>query len=364
MSIKNKRDQPYNELPALPPQYDSVMTKPILIALWRAVAELAELKGKGELIPNQDILLQAITLQEARSSSEIESIYTSDDELFGNPETADPYAKEVKQYQAALKYGYDDVKRRGVMTTGLFQELVEIITGDNKGVRKDGHNVRIGNEAAGAVYTPPTGESVINEKLINLQEFINCDDRRLDQIPPLIKMAIIHYQFEAIHPFRDGNGRTGRIINILYLVQEGLLERPILYLSRYINQNKADYYTALQKVTEEGDWESYIVYMLKCVEEMSRYTKDKIDEIHIAMKETQQELEAKLPRLKNHQKLTEAIFETPYSTIKSFGEKGIGNRKTSPKYLNQMVEIGVLKEIQQGRGKSYRNIRFMEILTG
>ena len=363
MSIKNKRDQPYNELPALPPQYDSVMTKPILIALWRAVAELAELKGKGELIPNQDILLQAITLQEARSSSEIESIYTTDDKLFGNPDTVDPYAKEVKQYQAALKYGYDDVKRRGVMTTGLFQELVEIITGDHIGVRSDGIDVKIGNEAAGTVYTPPTGESTIYEKLLNLQDFINCENGSVDQIPPLIKMAIIHYQFEAIHPFRDGNGRTGRIINILYLIQGGLLERPILYLSRYINENKADYYTALQKVTEDGDWESWIIYMLKCVEEMSRYTKDKINEIHIAMIEIQQKLEANFPRNKNAQKITEAIFETPYSTINSFEEKGIGNRKTSPKYLNQMVEIGVLKVIKQGRGKSYRNIRFMEILN-
>ena len=364
MNIKNYRDQPYNELPALPPSHESVMTLPILGALWSAAAELAELKGKGELIPNQDILLRAITLQEARSSSEIESIYTTDDELFGNPETVDPHAKEVKQYQEALEYGYDHVNRRGVMTTNLFQELVEIITGDHIGVRPDGVDVKIGNALAGAIYTPPTGKNVIHEKLVNLQEFIHGENEELSRIPPLVKMAIIHYQFEAIHPFRDGNGRTGRIINILYLIQEGLLERPILYLSRYINHNKASYYSALQKVTEEGDWENWIIFMLKCVEEMSIYTKVKINEIHLAMKEIQEELESKLPTMKNHSKITELIFASPYSTIDGFVKEGIGTRKTCSKYLESMVDKGILKDVKQGRFKSFRNIRFMEILTG
>jgi len=367
MNIKNIREQPYNELPDLPPPQEAIDTNKILKALARAERELGKLEGISEVIPNQNILFQAISMQEARASSEIENIYTTDDQLFGSPEKKDPEADKVKAYHKALTHGYDHLKSGGFLTTGLFIEICQIIRDTPEGLRH-GH-AYIANEIGGVketVYTPPLGEDLIRTKLANLEKFINSDrgyedDGEEEKIEALIKMAIMHYQFEAIHPFRDGNGRTGRILNVLFLVQAGLLKRPTLYLSRYITINKNAYYDALKNITERNDWETFIIYMLNCVEEMAVYTRRKADEIHGAMKEVQYEIEEL--RLKNPSLITELIFGTRYSTQASFVDAGVGTRKTVSDYLKQMEKAGILELVQQGKVKSYKNIKFMKILN-
>ena len=361
-------EKPYNELPELPPAQASVETVKTLKACTAAARELAELKGAGDLIPNQSVLLQAITMQEARSSSEIEQIFTTNDKLFRSSEVdeKDPHTKEVKQYQRALWHGYEEIKKRPMLTISLFEELVQIIKGNTAGVRHG--EVSIAGSTSGKIYTPPVGEDVIREKLKNFEEFIHNeydydDNQNKDRIDPLIKMAIMHYQFEAIHPFSDGNGRTGRLINILYLVMQDLLDSPVLYLSRYITEHKDEYYSNLRNVTEEKDWETWIVYMLNCVEEMARYTKNKIIEIHAAMKESTQEIQEKFPKMKRHRDLIDVIYENPYCRIQDLESRDFGTRKTCSKYLHSLSKVGMLELHEEGKTVSFINSRFLEILN-
>ena len=260
----------------------------------------------------------------------------------------------------------------GFLTTDLFIKIGSIIVDDGKIFElRDIGETYIANDILGVeerIYTPPHGRSVILDKLTNLEKFIYSEDGyeendERETIEPLIKMAILHYQFEAIHPFRDGNGRTGRILNVLYFVKARLLTMPTLYLSRYITIHKNDYYEALRQVTEKGEWETYILFMMNCVREMAKYTREKADEIYGAMQEVQQEIEDKLPKVKNPSKVTELIFSTRYSTQSSFVEGGIGTRKTAADYLNKLESVGILELIKQGKQKSYKNIKFMKILT-
>lgn len=245
-----KKEQPYNSLPLLPPSIE-LETKDILKAAIDANKSLAELKGIAKTIPNQSILISTLPLQEAKLSSEIENIATTNDKLYeafaSSSENYDPQTKEVLRYREALWEGYNKLNKRGLLTTNLFVEIYRRIKGTDAGIRNT-PGTRIKNSKGEILYTPPEGEIIIREKLKNLEEFIHNTG---DNIDPLIKMALIHYQFEAIHPFTDGNGRTGRIINVLYLIQQNHLELPILYLSRFIIENKNKYYELLRNVTEK-----------------------------------------------------------------------------------------------------------------
>lgn len=250
------RNKPYNDLPLLPPSAD-LETKVVLKQAIGANRALANLRGLAGQIPNQRMLISSITLQEARLSSEIENIVTTNDELYraeadANGKT-DPHTKEVLRYRQALQHGFAALAVRP-LTTNLFIEIAQLIKQSDIGIRTI-LGTALRNEMGDIVYTPPIGDSIIRDKLSDLERFVHAEDG----IDPLIKMAVMHYQFEAIHPFPDGNGRTGRILNLLYLVQTGLMDIPVLFLSRYIIANKREYYLSLQKVTEQQDWETWIL---------------------------------------------------------------------------------------------------------
>ena len=254
-----------NELRYLPPEGD-IESKTVLKQLNKATRALAELKAYAEVIPNKEILISTIALQEAKASSEIENIITTNDSLYKAMATTeskiDANTKEVLQYREALWYGVKLIEEKELITTNMIIEIQQILEGNRGGIRKL-PGTALKNALTGeTVYTPPSGEELIRKLLANLEEYYNIPD----DIDSLIKLAVTHYQFEAIHPFYDGNGRTGRILNILYLLKEGLLDSPILYLSSYIIRNKKEYYEFLNKVTKDNDWESWIIYMLKAIE--------------------------------------------------------------------------------------------------
>lgn len=352
-------DTPYNDLPLLPPAKDleSIAVLKKTIAATRA---LARLKGVGRNIPNQSILVNAISLQEAKLSSEIENIFTTNDELYQafNTEeaTTNPHTKEVLRYQDALWFGFNSLRDKPILTTNLFIQLVQLIKENVAGVRTTPGTWIIRDDGQ-VIYTPPEGEEVIRNQLHNLEVYIHQED----DIDPLIKLAVIHYQFEAIHPFLDGNGRAGRIINILYLVQQGLIVLPIMYLSKYIIEHKSDYYKLLRGVTEEGDWEPWILYMLDAVEKMANYTHDKIESIYRLMEDTATKIQQELPHLYSKE-LVELIFYRPYCKIKLLEEAGIAKRKTASNYLHEMEEKGFLQSQKVGKEKLFINTPFYDIL--
>lgn len=356
------RDRPYNDLPPLPPRDVALETVSVLKHALAASRALAELKGAGGQIPNQHILLTGIVMQEARLSSEIENIVTTNDEIYqalaNDRLPASPYTKEVLRYREALWYGYQQLRERP-LSTNLFIEIVQRIKGREIGIRRVPGTRLTGNKGR-IVYTPPEGEARIRELLANLERFIN-DDR--DGLDPLIKMAVIHYQFEAIHPFPDGNGRTGRIINILYLVEKGLLDLPVLYLSRYIIDNKSAYYEGLRRVTEEGAWEDWIVFMLKGVDLMARQTLYMIRNIAGLMEETTEIAKRKAPRAYSKD-LIELLFEQPYCRIRFLEQRGIAKRQTASSYLRDLADAGLLRPLKVGREMYYINERLLRVLSG
>jgi len=301
------RDKPFNDLPLLPPDVD-MESKAILKKAIAANRELAELKGAGDAIPNQEILVNAIVLQEARLSSEIENIVTTTDELYKatdeDPTKVDQPTKEVLRYREALWHGFENLKTRP-LSTNLFIELVGIIKQTDLGIRKV-PGTKIADNRGEIVFTPPEGEALLREKLANLERFMHAEDG----IDPLVKLAVIHYQFEAIHPFTDGNGRTGRIINILYLVEKELLKIPVLYLSHYIIRNKAAYYAGLRRVTEYNAWEEWILYMLEAIAATARQTRDKILRIRDVMNAAQELARTKAPKIYSKD-LIELILSSP-----------------------------------------------------
>ena len=354
------RTLPYNALPELPPLVN-IETNAILKAAIKANKAIAELKISGHLIPNQSILIQALGLSEAKISSEIENIVTTNDELyraFGDGHSAiDAQTKEVLFYKDALWYGYNYLKtNKGLLTTPLFEELVQILKNSSIGIRKT-PGTKLMNPLGEIVYTPPEGEDVIRAKLTNLEKFIYAED----SLDPLIRMAILHYQFEAIHPFLDGNGRTGRILNILFLIKENLLDIPILYLSRYINANKTLYYNGIRNVTEKGDWEAWVLYMLLGVEETALMTRDRIVGIHQLFQKTLEQVRSQLPRIYSKD-LIEVLFRNPYCKIKFLEEAGIGKRQTASLYLQQLEKIGILRSLKVGRDTYYINDAFLNLL--
>ena len=353
--------KPYDALPPLPPGVD-VETKAVLRQAVRATRALAELKGAGGLIPDQSILINAIPLQEAKLSSEIENIVTTQDALFraALDETAvtDPQTKEVLRYRTALRRGYEAL-RREKLSLGVVRQACATLRGAAVEFRGEDDAVYIGNRATGRVtYTPPRGGKMLRAKLRNLEAYLLAADGP----DPLIRMAVAHYQFEAIHPFTDGNGRTGRILNVLYLLEAGLLDIPILYLSRFIIQNKADYYRKLRAVTEEGAWEPWVVYMLRGVEETSRWTIGRIQAIRTLLDATIERCRAEVPKVYSKE-LVELIFRQPYCKIAFVVEAGLAERKTASEYLQELERIGILSGEKIGRERVYRHPALVKALS-
>lgn len=354
------REKPYNQLPLLPPKVD-VESKLILKKAISANRELAGMVSSCKRLPNQGVLYNLIFLKEAKDSSEVENIITTNDELYeafsSREASTDPKTKEVLHYVDALWAGMEQIQQDKILTTKTFVSIVNTIKENNAGIRSHPGVKIVNDKTKEVVYTPPEGKEIILNKLKNLEEFIN----KKDDIDPLIKMAIIHYQFEATHPFSDGNGRTGRIINLLYLTLEGLLEHPVLFLSKYILDSKDDYYVKLRKVTEDGNWTDWIMYMLEGVEQTAVYTKNKIEGIVDLFEETKKLIKEKLPRIYSKD-LVETIFKQPYCKIKFIEEAGIAKRLTATKYLNELEKIGVLRSKKVGKEKLYINIKFYSLL--
>ena len=353
---------PYNDLPSLPPPLEQIETTEILKRCITARVALAELKQAAELIPNSAVLVNAIPLLEARASSEIENIVTTTDKLFEfadiSEDRADAATKEALRYRTAL---YEGVKmvQRGMLTTDMAIQICSTIKGIELDIRAES-GTTLKNRASGKViYTPPTGQQLLISMLDDWANFMH----RNTEIDPLVRMAIQHYQFEAIHPFLDGNGRTGRILNILFLVQHGLLDSPILYLSRYIIHNKAAYYRLLQKVTHEQDWAPWIFFILEAVEETCTWTTDKIKSIRELMEHTGEFVQTRLPKIYSWE-LVEMLFRQPYCRIGNLVDCGIAKRQTASVYLKQMCEIGVLKEIKSGRENIFVHPKYIELLSG
>ena len=356
---KWQADQPYNALPYLPPTQD-VENKAVLKLCIEARSALAELKQAGELIPNQTILINIIPLLEAKDSSEIENIVTTTDKLFqhaqGNEEQADHATKEALRYRTALYKGVQSIKERP-LSMGTTIEICQTIKGVDLGIRATTGTALKNSYSGEVIYTPPAGEDVIRTLLSDWEKFIHYNE----ELDPLVKMAIAHYQFEAIHPFIDGNGRTGRILNILYLIDCNLLSLPILYLSRFIIQNKAQYYELLLNVTKEGDWQPWVMFMLQAVKNTSEWTTSKI----IAIKNLQ---EHTIEYIKTHadkiytRELVDTIFEQPYSRIANLVDKNIAKRQAASAYLKKLVEIGVLNELPLGKEKLFLHPKLLQLL--
>ena len=345
------------------PFAEDLETKSILKQLPAAHAALAELKGIVRSIPNQIILLNTLGIQEAKDSSSVENIITTHDELYkANLDfevNTSPDVKEVQNYVAAMKRGFELLQTRGLLTNQTILKIQETLEGNNAGFRKLPGTALKNAQTGEIVYLPPQDPNEILSLMANLEQFIN--DPELSDYDPLVKMAIIHYQFESIHPFYDGNGRTGRILNILYLIMTGLQKLPILYLSSHIIRNKPDYYRLLQGVRENGDWESWISYMIRGVENTARETILLIEELKILIAEMQVLLRT---RYKFYtQELLNNLFEHPYTKIE-FLVRDLGvSRITAANYLNQLAADGVLRKERLGTGNYYVNERLFELLS-
>ncbi|NOL49285.1 protein adenylyltransferase Fic [Pelistega europaea] len=355
-------DLPYNNLPLLPPSYE-IETKAILRQCIKSRSALAELKQAAELIPNQSMLINTLPIMEAQASSEIENIVTTNDKLFQHlqmgDEKVDPATKEAMNYRSALFKGVELLEQRPLCTQ-IAVQVCGMIKSRVMDIRRT-----TGTELRDAVrdkviYTPPVGERLIRDKLSNWEQFIHSEAHGLD---PLIVMAIAHYQFEAIHPFEDGNGRTGRILNSLFLVDTGLLKLPILYLSRYMIQHKADYYRLLLAVTQENRWEDWIMYMLKGIEETAIWTVSKIEAIKALAAHTRQYVKRVLPNIYSHE-LVDLLIEQPYTRITNLEKANIAKRQTASRYLQELVRVGVLSEISIGRDKLFLHANLMGLLRG
>jgi len=350
----------YN-IPTLPLALD-LETKRILKKAKEAGIALAELKGVALSVPNRNILINTLSLQEAKDSSAIENIITTHDELYQSDELAQQFtstaAKEVYMYAAALRSGYLEVKRSGLLTNSHIKSMQAKLEGNDAGFRSQSGTALKNQQTGEVVYTPPQELAQIEVHMQNLEQFMNEDT--LSDWDVLIKMAIIHHQFESIHPFFDGNGRTGRIINILYLVKLGYLDTPILYLSRYINQNKPEYYRLLQAVRDNGVWEEWVMFMLEGVRQTSHQTIILIEEIKALMQRFKQKMREETKFYS--QDLLNNLFSHPYTKIE-FVEREIDvHRNTATKYLEELVERGMLTKHKIGKQSFYLNNALYELL--
>jgi Fic family protein len=359
-----QRLEPFNELAVLPPAGVDLETPAVLKKLAVAARNLGELNGLCETLPDPRLFLNTIVLQESRNSSAIENIVTTQDELYKatleEGLEQNNAAKEVISYRDALYVGLERMlAQKGLIVTNTMIEVVQTIKRNKAGIRTI-PGTALKNAINGeVVYTPPSGEAVLREKLAGLERFIN--DKELSSLDPLIKLALIHYQFEAIHPFPDGNGRAGRIINTLYLMQQELLSQPVLYISSYIIQHKAEYYQLLRGVTETGNWQDWILYVLIAVAEASKKTTTKIRQILLLREELGTTIRSVLGASYNHD-LVQEMFALPYLKIETLEKKRIAHRQTASSWLNKLNQAGILHSQKMGRSTYYVNYRLMEIL--
>ena len=335
-------------------------TQTILKKAIQANRALSNLNGTAKIIPNQNILINALVLQEAKDSSEIENIITTHDELFRaglDIESVTNEAKEVQHYREALIKGYELVRDNGLLLKRDIVEIQGILEQNDAGVRRQSGTVLRNMETGEVVFEPPQEYEEIQTLFSELEKYIN----ETNEMDPLVCMAIVHYQFETIHPFYDGNGRTGRIINILYLILKGMLDVPILYLSSYIIQHKADYYRLLQEVRTDDKMEEWILYILDGIEQTSLGTIELVQDIHTLMAKTQHQLQEQLPKIYSKD-LVEVLFMHPYTKI-DFLVKWLGvTRQTASKHLNALEKIGILKNIQIQNSKFFVHIELFERL--
>ncbi|MDE5561452.1 MAG: Fic family protein [Bacteroidaceae bacterium] len=354
------------KIPNLPLSYD-LETKAVLRQLNFANKKLAELKGVALTIPNENILISTLTLQEAKDSSEVENIVTTQDDLYkadlgikGNFIKA--AEKEVMNYRNALISGYQHVKRNHILSINTIKDIQKALENNSAGFRKlPGTNLK--NQAGDIVYTPPQNGVEIESSMANLEAFIN--DNSICDLDPLVKMAIIHHQFESIHPFYDGNGRTGRIVLILFLVMSDLLDLPILYLSRYITHNKGEYYRLIQEIRDyDGDnfeqWERWVLFILKGVEETANQTINLVKGISMLMADYKTKLRPKFGRLYKHELLNN-LFYHPYTKIEYVERDMMVSRNTASSYLNKIVKMGLLTKMKVGKSNYYINTKLMEL---
>ena len=352
--------RPYDTLPPLPPKAD-IETRAVLKACIEARAAVAGLKQAGTVIPNQSVLINTIPMLEAQASSEIENIVTTSDALFKyaqlDPANADAPTKEALRYRTALRQGVESLKDRPLSTSTAI-EVCSTIKGRAMEIRRVPGTALKASARGAVIYTPPVGEALLREKLANWERFIH----KQKEIDPLIRMAVAHYQFEAIHPFTDGNGRTGRVLNQLMLVEQGLLDLPVLYLSRYVIRHKANYYRLLLAVTRDAAWEKWILYMLAGVRDTAEWTTAKIEAIRGLMEHTTEHVRSRAPKIYSRE-LVELVFVQPYCRIQNVVEAGLSHRQTASVYLKTLADIGVLREIKVGREKLFLHPKFVDLLT-
>jgi len=349
------------KLDILPPKIEKVETVKILRQLTKSANVLGELKGVAKTIPNQAMLINAVLLQEAKDSSEIENIITTQDALYKALTTTGKQPEQVKEvinYRKAIFAGFDIIEKQGFLRLSDIEVIQKTIVENNAGIRNMPGTVLKNDKTGEVVYTPPQEKDEILDLINNFLEHFNLEQTELH---PLINLAILHYQFESIHPFYDGNGRTGRILNILYLIINKLLDIPILYLSSYINHNKSDYYRLLNATNKNNEWEEYILYILKAVEETSIKTIEKINNIKNLLDKTLIIAKDKANKI-YRKELIELLFEQPYSKIEYVVEKLNVERKAASRYLKVLENAGILKSQKVGRETIYINENLIEIL--
>lgn len=341
-----------------------IESRAVLKAAALAHQALGEVKGVATKIPNPDILIGTLSLQEAKESSEIENIITTQDDIYQSHYESKYFvtqsAKEVHNYAQALQIGFKIVKKQGLITNNTIINIQQTIEENKTGFRKQAGTALVNDQTGEVIYTPPQDPKDIIDCMSNLEKFIN-EDESCDY-DNLVKMAIIHHQFESIHPFYDGNGRTGRILNILFLVKQGLLDSPILYLSRYINQNKARYYQLLQEVRDKNDWEAWLLYMIGAVESTARETTSLIKQIDDLMLVYKNVMRSKRPKIYSHELLNN-LFLYPYTKIEYVVEGLQVHRNTAQKYLDKLVEIELITKHRLGSENYYLNIALYELLA-
>jgi Fic family protein len=368
--INPDRNTPWNDLPLLPIKEELYRTIDIIEKLGDAKTALARLQGRSAVIPNQGLLINTISLQEAKLSSEIENIFTTDDELYKafsdkNAESIGA-SKEVLKYREALWSGYNYLIQNGQFDQQYFIKVFQEIKQTKDEIRPDFSNTTIkqggtGPNAGQVIYTPPRGKKIIQEKLENLTTFLNDDEQF--KIDHLLKMAIAHYQFEAIHPFRDGNGRTGRIFNINYLTNKKLLDIPILFLSRYILDYKNDYYTGLQGISQRGNWNDWLLFMMRAIEYTSNITFQKINDIVTTKDDILEFVKKDKRKFRNPEQLIEILFTQPLTKVKHLVEAGIYSENTARDYLNKLCEMSILEKKEMEGHHYYLNLELYRILS-
>lgn len=356
--------KPTYNIPDLPPPID-LETVPILRALAQANRALAELKGRAATIPNQGILIDTLSLQEAKASSEIENIVTTQDELFQLDLFLDgaesPEAKEVARYRTALKLGHDHLRQTGgLITNNTLIEMFRVLKQRTGGFRTTPGTALLNETTGERVFVPPQRADEIIAQMTALERFINDDETCA--LDPLIKMALIHHQFESIHPFPDGNGRLGRILNVLYLTRTGLLDIPVLYLSRHITRTKGDYYRLLQAVRDEGAWEAWVLYMLEAVAETAQTTLGLVEGIRHQMADMKRRMRAETPKLYS-QDLLNNLFRHPYTRIEFVVNDLRVTRQTATKYLDTLAEAGFVEKHKPGRASYYINTALVALFV-